>query len=102
VKHRWRRLVRRFVNSRDIEEGSEALHSPDSLLTWFASMDLLNKDGATADEKDLERALALREGIRDLLLANRPGLHPRPKASVARQVGDPFAQASYQRHPPLP
>jgi predicted RNA-binding Zn ribbon-like protein len=70
VKHRWRRLVRRFVNSRDIEEGSEALHSPDSLLTWFASMDLLNKDGATADEKDLERALALREGIRDLLLAN--------------------------------
>jgi len=53
-------LVRRFVNTRDIEEGSEDLHSPDSLLTWFASMDLLNEDGATADEKDLERALALR------------------------------------------
>jgi predicted RNA-binding Zn ribbon-like protein len=62
-------LVRRFVNTRDIEEGSEELDSPESLLTWFASMDLLD-DEAAADEKDLERALALREGIRALLLAN--------------------------------
>jgi len=63
-------LVRRFVNTRDIEEGSDELESPESLLYWFAGMDLLNEDGATADEKDLERALALREGIRALLLAN--------------------------------
>ena len=62
-------LVRRFVNTRDIEEGSDELDSPESLLTWFASMDLLD-DEAAADEKDLERALALREGIRSLLLAN--------------------------------
>src|SRR5215217_6705181 len=63
-------LVRRFVNTRDIEEGSDELESTESLLSWFAGMDLLNEDGATADEKDLERALALREGIRTLLLAN--------------------------------
>ena len=63
-------LVRRFVNTRDIEEGSDELHSTDALLSWFAGMDLLNGDGATADEKDLERALALREGLRALLLAN--------------------------------
>jgi len=63
-------LVRRFVNTRDIEEGSDELHSTDALLSWFAGMDLLNEDGATADEKDLERALALREGLRALLLAN--------------------------------
>jgi predicted RNA-binding Zn ribbon-like protein len=62
-------LVRRFVNTRDIEEGSDELDSPESLLTWFASMDLLD-DEAAADEKDLERALALRERIRSLLLAN--------------------------------
>jgi len=62
-------LVRRFVNTRDIEEGSEELDSPESLLTWFASMDLLD-DETAADEKDLGRALALREGIRDLLLSN--------------------------------
>jgi predicted RNA-binding Zn ribbon-like protein len=63
-------LVRRFVNTQDIEEGSDELDSPDSLLSWFAGMDLLDEDGAAADEKDLERALALREGIRSLLLAN--------------------------------
>jgi len=63
-------LVRRFVNTRDIEEGSDELHTTDTLLAWFAGMNLLNEDGATADEKDLERALALREGIRSLLLAN--------------------------------
>jgi Putative stress-induced transcription regulator len=62
-------LVRRFVNTRDIEDGSEELHSPDALLTWFAAVDLLD-DEAAADEKDLERALTLREGIRALLLAN--------------------------------
>ena len=62
-------LVRRFVNTRDIEEGSDELHSPDALLTWFAGVDLLD-DEAAADAEDLERALALREGIRALLLAN--------------------------------
>src|SRR3954469_9708051 len=63
-------LVRRFVNTQDIEEGREELDSPDSLLGWFVGMELLNEDGASADEEDLERALALREGIRSLLLAN--------------------------------
>ena len=62
-------LVRRFVNTRDVEEGSDELHSPDALLTWFAGVDLLD-DEAAADEEDLKRALALREGIRALLLAN--------------------------------
>jgi predicted RNA-binding Zn ribbon-like protein len=63
-------LVRRFVNTWDIEEESDELDSPDSLLSWFASVDLLDEDGVSVDEKDLERALVLREGIRDLLLAN--------------------------------
>ncbi|TCJ20742.1 zf-CGNR multi-domain protein [Rubrobacter taiwanensis] len=62
-------LVRRFVNTRDIEEGSEEFDSPDSLVAWFAGMGLLGGE-ATADQEDLERALALREGIRSLLLAN--------------------------------
>jgi len=83
-------LVRRFVNTRNIEEGSEELHSPDSLLTWFAGMDLLNEDGATADEKDLELTLALREGIRDLLLANNgeevESAHLRELNRAARSV----------------
>jgi predicted RNA-binding Zn ribbon-like protein len=66
-------LVRRFVNTRDIEEESDELESPEFLLSWFAGRDLLDENVATADEKDLELALALREGIRSLLLANSSG-----------------------------
>jgi len=62
-------LVRRFVNTRDVEEGTDELDDPDSLLGWFLGMDLLD-GGEIANEEDLERALALREGIRSLLLAN--------------------------------
>ena len=62
-------LVRRFVNTRDVEEGTDELDGPDSLLGWFSGMNLLD-DEAIADEEDLKRALALREGIRTLLLAN--------------------------------
>ena len=62
-------LVRRFVNTRDVEEGTDELDGPDSLLGWFSDTGLLD-DEEIADEEDLKRALALREGIRSLLLAN--------------------------------
>jgi predicted RNA-binding Zn ribbon-like protein len=62
-------LVRRFVNTRDVEEGTDELDGPESLIGWFSGMSLLD-DEAIADEEDLKRALALREGIRFLLLAN--------------------------------
>ena len=63
-------LVRLFVNTRDIEAGSDELDSPESLPGWIAGMDLLVEDEPTANEKDLEGALALREGLRSLLLTN--------------------------------
>jgi predicted RNA-binding Zn ribbon-like protein len=62
-------LVRRFVNTRDVEEGTDELDGPESLLGWFSDTGLLD-DEEIADEEDLKRALALREGIRSLLLAN--------------------------------
>ena len=62
-------LVRRFVNTRDVEEGTDELDGPEPLLGWFVGMELLDEE-ASADDRDLKRALALREGIRSLLLAN--------------------------------
>jgi predicted RNA-binding Zn ribbon-like protein len=62
-------LVRRFVNTRDVEEGTDELDGPEALLGWFVGMELLDEE-ASAGERDLQRALALREGIRSLLLAN--------------------------------
>jgi predicted RNA-binding Zn ribbon-like protein len=62
-------LVRRFVNTRDVEEGTDELDGPESLLGWFSGTGLLD-DKAIADEEDLKRSLALREGLRSLLSAN--------------------------------
>ena len=63
-------LVRRFVNTRDVEEGTDELEGLEALLGWFVGVGLLDDEEASADERDLQRALALREGIRSLLLAN--------------------------------
>ena len=80
-------LVRRFVNTLDVEEGTDELDGPESLLGWFAEMGLLS-DEATADEGDLERALALREGIRSLLLANNgEELEPADLRELNRAAG---------------
>ncbi len=80
-------LVRRFVNTRDLEEGTDELDGPESLLGWFSGIDLLDKE-AIADEEDLKRALALREGIRSLLLANNgEGLEPANLRELNRVAG---------------
>jgi predicted RNA-binding Zn ribbon-like protein len=55
--------VRRFVNTRDLELGT------DTLYTWFER------------PADLERAVALREAFRALLLANATG-EPPPAAAI--------------------
>jgi predicted RNA-binding Zn ribbon-like protein len=54
--------IRRFVNTRDLELGTDTLH------TWFAA------------PADLERAVALREAFRALLLSNATG-DPPPAAA---------------------
>jgi predicted RNA-binding Zn ribbon-like protein len=83
-------LVRRFVNTRDVEEGADELDGPDSLLGWFVGMELLD-DGASADERDLERSLALREGLRSMLLANNgEGVEPADLRELNRAAGSVY------------
>lgn len=57
--------LRRFVNTRDLELGTDTLH------TWFDR------------PEDLERAIELREALRALLLSNATGA---PPPAVARQT----------------
>jgi Putative stress-induced transcription regulator len=45
-------LVRQFVNTLDVEEGTDELDGPDSLLGWLSGMGLLDDEGI-ADEVDL-------------------------------------------------
>jgi predicted RNA-binding Zn ribbon-like protein len=59
------RLVREFVNTRDLEAGTEGLREPDDLAKWLRRNDLL-RDGAISLAQ-LSRAVELREAVRELL-----------------------------------
>jgi predicted RNA-binding Zn ribbon-like protein len=66
-------LVQAFINSNydlELDHGAELLHSPAGLRDWLARRGLTER-GARATSADLARALALREGLRALLVAKR-------------------------------
>jgi predicted RNA-binding Zn ribbon-like protein len=62
-------LVRRFVNTHDLDEGTDEVASPRALARWLADAGLLRGDTGL-DEDDLRRAHELREALRGLMLAN--------------------------------
>jgi len=62
-------LVQDFVNTRDMEEGTDELARPDSLRGWLAGRGLLPVDAAVGTA-DVARAAALREALRTLLFAH--------------------------------
>jgi predicted RNA-binding Zn ribbon-like protein len=72
-------LVRAFVNTWDAEDDTEALSAPADLAAWLIEHDLLDA-GARATAADHRNAVALREALRALLLANA-GLDPEPAAA---------------------
>ncbi len=65
-----------FVNTLDREENTDTLASPGDLGSWLLVRGLLAANGANAasatgaSERDLQRALELREALRRLMLAN--------------------------------
>jgi predicted RNA-binding Zn ribbon-like protein len=73
-------LVRGFVNTLDIETGSEALATPAEVAAWFTAAGLL-AEGTRVDAAGFTRTIETREAIRSLLLANAGG--PPADAAVA-------------------
>ena len=63
------RLVQRFVNTVDYEHKREMLSSPHRLAVVLSELGLLDAD-AEVTRADLTRALAVREALRSLALAN--------------------------------
>lgn len=61
-------LVRRFVNTRDVEDGIEELASPAALRAWLREHEL--PDVPRPGTRGVERLTALREALRKLLLSN--------------------------------
>lgn len=80
--------VRRFVNTLDIDAGTDALATPDDLAGWLRPASLLPGDtpaapgDAPAEPGDLARAVAVREALREALAANHGG-EPIPSGALA-------------------
>ncbi len=59
-------VVQRFVNTLDLEGGDERLPDAEALRGWLAAAGLLEGDPVVG-AAELERAIALREALRDVL-----------------------------------
>ena len=73
-------LVQQFVNSTDLEDGTEQLADPASTAAWLAERGLL-AEGHTLRAEDVQRLRGLREALRALALANNGA--PLDPAAVA-------------------
>jgi len=63
------RLLQEFVNTNDIEGGEDELATPELLSAWLAARQKLDPS-QPADDAALRRAIAVREGLRELGGAN--------------------------------
>ena len=81
-------VVREFVNTLDIEEGTDDLDTPWGLASWLAERGLLQPD-AKLGQRELRRAIELREALRQLLLANNGApLGPEEIETLNQAVSD--------------
>jgi predicted RNA-binding Zn ribbon-like protein len=82
------RLVQQFVNTVDFEHRREMLSSPERLGAVLSGLGLLPPDEPVSVD-DLERALAVREALRGLALANNGGATDRGAlATLERTAAD--------------
>jgi predicted RNA-binding Zn ribbon-like protein len=64
------RLVRDFVNTYEPQVDEETLRDADALASWLEGEGLLPAGRVDLSESDLDDALVLREGLRNVLLEN--------------------------------
>lgn len=66
-------LVIDFVNTLDLEEATDALATPHGLAAWLTDTSLLEPAGSSLSDADRLQAIALREALRTLMIANNGG-----------------------------
>ena len=72
--------LRAFVNTRELDEGRDALGDPEALRRWLVEHGLLGP-GEPVEAAGHRRALHLREAVRRLGLANHDGTTDPPAAA---------------------
>jgi predicted RNA-binding Zn ribbon-like protein len=65
-------VVRRFVNTLDVEDGVDALADPPALRRWLHEVGLLSSRARVTND-EVRRTVEVREALRALLLANNGG-----------------------------
>jgi predicted RNA-binding Zn ribbon-like protein len=84
-------LVIDFVNTLDVEAGTDALATPHDLSAWLTDAQLLAPSAEQPDDAEHLRALALREALRALMLANNggtPDMHAGAELERAARDGE--------------
>lgn len=79
-------LLRDFVNTYDVEPGTDHVSTPELLAEWLAGRGLVSA-GTTATGDDLATATALREGLREAMAAH----HSRRDADLPDELEDALA-----------
>jgi len=74
-------LVRDFINTLDLDSGTDALGDPEALAAWLGERGL-GEAHAPADHEDVQRAVAFREALRELALSNNDARPVEPAAAV--------------------
>ena len=91
------RIVQAFLNSTDLEDDIEALDTPAGLHAWAVAHGLAGAD-LRVTGRDLERAILLREGLRDLLSSHTGGRAVAAQEDAFRaardRVNDALAEVS--------
>jgi predicted RNA-binding Zn ribbon-like protein len=89
-------LLQSFLNTHfDLvgEFGAEILAGPERLLSWFTSRGLVSDASRPPSRTQVQRVIAVREGLRELARCNRdPGVAPDPAA--LRRLNDAAARVS--------
>lgn len=79
-------FIEAFLNTVDLESGGEEFDTPEALAEWLGRHGLLT-DAASLTEADRRRALAVREALREMLLANHDGIDA-PQAALELLQGE--------------
>src|SRR5690242_9987984 len=63
-------LVIDFVNTADLEEGTDALATADGAGSWLVARGLLRAEELPVSERDRTSVVSLRDALREVMLAN--------------------------------
>jgi predicted RNA-binding Zn ribbon-like protein len=94
-------VVQRFLNSLDLETGDEELSGPGALLDWLVQRGLTSPGDGEATQAQLDRALAVREGLRAVLGAhNGTPADPDDLAALEEAAGHASLRATFREEVP--